>query len=225
MIYANDQRREIHIEEGMYVRQKQDLIYLPDLDQMEVVADLHESIMTEVGKGMRASIVIEGMPNRRLEGHVTDVASLPTYNWRSDVRYFDGKVKLDNPPRGILPGMTAHVEIALSRRDHVLAVPVEAVTEEDGREFCYVAHEDSLERRQVKLGEGTQDLLEVSEGLHEGEQVVLKPVLAQVEQDTSAETPLAAEAAFTEEIADATGPAPRRCCEHSRSLRCTDRFG
>ena len=30
VIYANDQRREIRIEEGMYVRQKQDLIYLPD---------------------------------------------------------------------------------------------------------------------------------------------------------------------------------------------------
>ena len=80
--------------------------------------------MPEVAKGMRASVVVEGMPNRRLEGHVTDVAAIPTFHWRSDVRYFDGKVKLDNPPQGILPGMTAHVEIALNRRDHVLAVPV-----------------------------------------------------------------------------------------------------
>ena len=107
---------------------------------------------------MRAKVVVEGLPNRRLEGHVTDIAALPTFNWRSDVRYFDGKVKLDNPPRGILPGMTAHVEIALNRRDHVLAVPVEAVTQEDGREICYVAHEDGLERREVKLGEGTAGL-------------------------------------------------------------------
>ena len=72
VIYANDQRREIRIEEGMYVRQKQDLMYLPDLNQMEVVANLHESIMPEVAKGMRASVVVEGMPGRKLEGHVTD---------------------------------------------------------------------------------------------------------------------------------------------------------
>jgi len=208
VIYANDERREIRIEEGMYVRQKQHLMYLPDLDQMEIVAALHESIMPEIAKGMRARVVVEGMPNRRLEGHVTDIAALPTFNWWSDVRYFDGKVKLDNPPRGILPGMTAHVEIALNRRDHVLAVPAEAVSTEDGREICYVAHEDSLERREVKLGEGTQDFLEISEGLHEGEQVVLKPVLSEVEQDTNEETPLVSEATFTEEIADATAPGP-----------------
>jgi len=208
VIYANDQRREIRIEEGMYVRQKQDLMYLPDLTQMEVVTDLHESIMPEVAKGMRAHVVVEGIPYRRLEGHVTEIATLPTFSWWSDVRYFDGKVRLDNPPKGILPGMSAHVEIALNRRDHVLAVPTEAVTTEDGREICYVAHEDGLERREVKLGESTQDFLEISEGLHEGEHVVLKPVLAEVEEDTNEETPLVSEATFTEEIADATTPAP-----------------
>ena len=89
---------------------------------------------------MRARVVVKGMPNRRLEGHVTDIAALPTFSWWSDVRYFDGKVKLDNPPRGTLPGMTAHVEIALNRREHVLAEPAEAVSTEDGREICYVAH-------------------------------------------------------------------------------------
>ena len=68
VIYANDQRREIRIEEGMYVRQKQNLMYLPDLDEMEVVADLHESIMPDVAKGMRAKVVIEGMPNRKSRG-------------------------------------------------------------------------------------------------------------------------------------------------------------
>ena len=222
VIYANDQRREIRIEEGMYVRQKQDLIYLPDLDQMEVVTDLHESIMQEVTKGMRASVVVEGMPNRRLEGHVTDIATLPTYNWRSDVRYFDGKVKLDNPPRGILPGMTAHVEIALDRRDHVLAVPVEAVTQEDGREICYVAHEDSLERREVKLGEGTLDLLEISGGLHEGEQVVLNPVLSEVEQDTNEETPLVSEAALCRENCRRDRTRLNTVARRGRSPRCIE---
>ena len=204
VIYANDQRREVRIEEGMYVRQKQNLMYLPDLDQMEVVADLHESIMPEVAKGMRAKVVIEGMPNRSLEGHVTEIASIPTFNWRTDVRYFDGKVKLDNPPKGILPGMTAHVEIALDRRDNVLTVPVEAVTKEDGREICYVAHDDGLERREVKLGESTQDFLEISEGLREGEQVVLDPAHSEVEQDTNDDTPLVSESTFTEHLADAT---------------------
>ena len=47
-----------------------------------------------------------------------------------------------------------------------------------------------------------------TEGLREGEQVVLKPVLAEVEQDTNEETPLVSEATFADELADASAPAP-----------------
>jgi HlyD family secretion protein len=89
--------------------------------------------------------------------------------------------------------MTAQVEIALNRKDHVLAVPTVAIAHEDGREFCYVVHDDGLERREVKLGEGTRDLLEINEGLHEGEEVVLNPVVSEVEQDTTDETLLVSE--------------------------------
>jgi HlyD family secretion protein len=199
VIYANDERRDIRIEEGMSVRQKQDLFYLPDLTDMEVVAYLHESMVNEIAGGMRATVKVEGLPDRKLEGHVTSVASIPTYNWRSDVRYFDGKVKLDTAPKGIRPGMTAQVEIALNRKNDVIAVPAEAIAHDGGHEFCYVVHEDGLERREVKLGEGTPDWLEISMGLREGERVVLNPVQSEVEVDTSMETPLVTEATFSEE--------------------------
>ena len=198
VIYANNPRRDIRIEEGISVYQKQDLFYLPDLNDMEVITSLHESIVKEISKGMRTKVWIEGLPNRRLEGHVTDVAAIPTSEWRTDVRYFDGKVKLDTAPPGIRPGMTAQVEIALKARDHVLAVPAQAVAFEEGHRVCYVAHEEGLERREVKLGEGTEDFLEISHGLHEGEQVVLNPALADVQDDISEETPLAAETTLSQ---------------------------
>ncbi len=38
VIHANDARRQIVIEEGMPVRQRQPLFYLPDLKDMEIVA-------------------------------------------------------------------------------------------------------------------------------------------------------------------------------------------
>jgi HlyD family secretion protein len=173
---------------------------------MEVVASLHESIVKEVSKGMRTKVWVEGLPNRRLEGHVTDVASIPTSEWRTDVRYFDGTVKLDTAPRGILPGMTAQVEIALKARDHVLAVPAQAVAFEEGHRICYVAHDDSLERREVKLGEGTEDFLEIMQGLQEGEQVVLNPSPSDMQDDISEETPLAAEATLSKTSLAAVEP-------------------
>ncbi len=175
VIYANNSNRDLVIEPGVPVRQKQDLFYLPDLTDMEVVAMLHESIVDAVGPGMRAKVQIESMSDRQLEGHVVAVSPMAVMNWRTDVRYFEGIVKLENPPRGLRPGMTAEVDIAMPRREHVLAVPAGAVALEDGHEVCFVVHEDGLERREVKLGQVTREMAEVTAGLTEGEQVVLNP--------------------------------------------------
>ena len=49
-----------------------------------------------------------------------------------------------------------------------------------------------------------------TEGLPRESRSLLKPVLAEVEQDTNEETPLVSEATFAEEIADATAPGPAR---------------
>jgi HlyD family secretion protein len=175
VVYANDPRREIYIEEGMPVRQNQKIFYLPDLNDMEVLTLLNESIVNDVRSGMEARVSVEGMPGRPMSGRVTKVAPLAVPDWRSDVRYFEGIVKLEAPPEGLKPGMTAQVELEMPERDNVLAVPAEAVASDDGEDVCFVIHGDGLERRPVKLGRVTEALTEVTKGLHEGEQIVLNP--------------------------------------------------
>jgi HlyD family secretion protein len=175
VVHAHDSRRGITIHEGMPVRQRQSLFYLPDLNDMEIVAQLHESIVDGVRPGLRAKVRIESLPDRQLEGQVALVAPLATFEWYSDARYFDAIVKLDQAAPGLRPGMTAQIEIAMPGRGDVLAVPTEAVTRAGGHEVCLVVRETGLERRDVKLGEATLHLTEVTDGLREGERVVLKP--------------------------------------------------
>ena len=95
--------------------------------------------------------------------------------------------------------MTAQVEVFLDRKESVLGVPPEAVARQDGREVCFVVHEDGLERRQVKLGHSTQNILEISEGLSEGEQIVMNPALVDLENDITLETPLRDESPITKD--------------------------
>ena len=185
VIYANNADREIFIEPGIPVRERQQLFFLPDLDDMEVVAMLHESIVDQVGPGMRATVFVEGLDNRRIEGHVTKIATMPLLNWRSDVKYFEGIVRLDNVPSGLRPGMSAEVKIALPRVENVLSVPSDAVRFEDGHDFCFVMNEEGLARREVKLGQVTSELSEITEGLEEGEQVVINPPKQNFEREDS----------------------------------------
>jgi HlyD family secretion protein len=175
VVHAHDSRRGITIEEGMPVRQRQTLFYLPDLNDMEILAQLHESVVDGVRPGLRAKVRIESLPDRELEGQVTLVAPLATFEWYSDARYFDAIVKLDKTAPGLLPGMTAQIEIAMPRRENVLAVPTEAVIRAGGRDVCFVVQEAGRECRDVKLGAATLHLTEITNGLREGERVVLNP--------------------------------------------------
>jgi HlyD family secretion protein len=175
VIYANNSDRQLFIEPGLPVYQRQHLFYLPDLNDMQVVALLHESVVDQIGVGYRAKVRVEGLANREIEGHVRAVAPMTIFNVRTEAQYYQGTIKLENMIEGLRPGMTAEVELALPRRENVLAIPPEAVRLEDGHDVCLVVHEDGLERREVKLGQVTSDLAEVTAGLAEGEQIVLNP--------------------------------------------------
>ncbi len=178
VIYANSNRffsTTSKIEAGSQVRQMQSLFYLPDLNRMKVVTPLHESVAMRVTPGMKVRARLEGLSNREITGRVVKIDPLPDTgsSWLSETKFFNATIHLDEVPQGIRPQMSAAVEIDLSSRPDVIAIPPEAMAIEEGKDVCYVASaEGQLERRTIKLGQSTSELLEVTEGLDEGEQVV-----------------------------------------------------
>ena len=171
------QRRTVQIEEGVEVRQKQPLFYLPDLSTMEVVTALNESVVDRVRPGLPAQVSFEAFPKLSLPAHVVSVSQIPVVqsDRGEDIRYFIGTVKLDRSSPELKPGMTTLVEIMLARQDDVLAIPHQAVRSDRGKKFCYLAHEEELERRELKIGHDTRDMVEVLAGLEEGDLVASTP--------------------------------------------------
>jgi HlyD family secretion protein len=165
------------IEEGLAVRQSQQLFYLPDLSELEVEVALNESVVDRVVIGLHATVRFEALPKIVLEGKLATIGQIPFGQSRNgeDIRYFVARVKLDHSAAGLRPGMTTRVDIALAPRRDVLTVPHEAVRIDGERKVCFVAHDEQLECRDVQVGEDTIDLIEVTEGLKEGELVALNP--------------------------------------------------
>jgi HlyD family secretion protein len=163
------------IEAGASVIQGQELFYFPDLSKMEVVAMLNETVVDRVRQGMPARVQFESLRGGAdLEGHVESVDSLPKRSF-NDVPYYPCRIVLEGQPSGLLPGMSAKVEVHLGRCEDVLAVPIEAVRVDHDRKMCYVIGQSDLERREVTPGGCSSDLIEVVDGLKEGESVVLNP--------------------------------------------------
>jgi multidrug efflux pump subunit AcrA (membrane-fusion protein) len=92
--------------------------------------------------------------------------------WDENLRHYLARVRLDETPSGILPTMSAVVEIDTGRMRDALVIPVEAMSVVDGCPSCYVMIPGGVERRTITTGRSTIDLLEVAGGLKEGERVV-----------------------------------------------------
>jgi multidrug efflux pump subunit AcrA (membrane-fusion protein) len=151
---------------------------------MQVQVALNESVVDRVAPGQRVSVSFEALPSLVMKGTVRSVGQIPFavtvrsgggQGMDTGVRFFTCFVKLDKTTDDLKPGMSAMVDFALSRRQNVLAVRHEAVRTDHGKKICYVAHDEKLERREVKIGQDTADLVEVIDGLREGELVALNP--------------------------------------------------
>ena len=71
--------------------------------------------------------------------------------------------------------MSAHVEIIVDKKENVIAIPVISVFFKDGNPYCYVLSGNRIVERKIVLGESNDRIVEVKEGLKEGEIIVMLP--------------------------------------------------
>ena len=167
VIYANERNRdrETEIKNGAKV-------------------EVHEAKVDKIRSGMRARIRVQG---RDFEGAVASVANRPQSNWMSTAKKYIVQVRIDGEPGDLRPGFTAEVEIIVAQLEDVIAVPVAAVAEQRGKFFCGVRRGEAVERREVTLGQGNDKLIEITDGLLEGDVVVLNPRAAIGEEPADGE--------------------------------------
>jgi len=169
--------RQPSIELGATVWESQSLMHLPDLKHMQVETSVHETVRAWVDAGLRATVRLEADPTLQFNGRVENIESMPDRRkWQeSDTKIYKTLVLIDDEIEGELlkPGMTAIVEIHLEPVHHALVVPLEAIVYEQDETFCHVSRGGRIERVAVKLGRSNDRLIEVKEGLAQGERVAL----------------------------------------------------
>src|SRR5579884_3583829 len=186
--YVSDQARfgagaqQSIIAQGENVREGQKVMQIPDLKHMLVSTRVHEAIVARVHEDQKAKILVDSFSDHPLHGHIDSVANTSSQlDWlSSDVRYYTTKVAIDDPIPGLKPGMNAKVTIYIhDTLEHVLRVQVEAIVggpEMGDQRKVYVLTKDGPVERIVTPGMNNDKLVEIKEGLTEGEEVVLNPV-------------------------------------------------
>jgi hypothetical protein len=182
VVYSNESDRrgnqEVVIQEGAVISERQPVIRLPDMTQMQVKAKINESRIGFVRVGMTATITLDAFSDLRLDGVVTRVDEFPMPpGWSSgNIKQYATYVEMKNAPPGIRPGLTANVEIHVDQIPDAIAVPVHALHEHKGEYYCLVKNDEGVEEaRWVDIGTSNDKQVVIKSGLAVGDLVIENP--------------------------------------------------
>lgn len=158
------------VDVGEVVGPATPMFKLDRVDRVKVECFVPESRKERVRVGLKASVEADALPGRSFPAQVRLVSSAV------DVATRNVRVELEVQNEGGLlrPGMFSRVKLDLGSKDVVL-VPLSAVRRFEGTALDYVFVVDGEGRariRRVKLGEPRGEMVEVLEGISEGEMVI-----------------------------------------------------
>lgn len=133
--------------------------------ELWVTVPVPEETRPRLEVGDPATVQLDSLPGKTLKGEIVLI------NAAADVqsRQFIMQVRLP-PESQVRPGMYARVTVPLEKAKQAVSVPRDAI--QDGDAVLVVDADNKVTRRQVKLGLGTPEFQQVTEGLEPGERVV-----------------------------------------------------
>ncbi len=179
--------------------QKDVIMVVADLSVMEARVNVGENDIGSIALGQPAEIEVDALPNQVLHGVVTQISNSAnvTGSGTTDQKTeFEIRITITDPPRTLRPGMTASAEVITKTEENALSVPIQSValrtldqlamkgqTRKDaaGR---YQADKDGFVElvfrveggraiaRQVKTGIQGEDLIQILDGIREGDEIV-----------------------------------------------------
>ncbi len=174
------------IEGGAVVRNRQELLKLPDLSRMKVTIKVHESHVTMIRPGLPAFVILDSMPEQRFRGVVERVAPLPDTQSRwgnPNLKVYNTDVLLSDTVPNVKPGVSAKAEVIIAHIADTLSVPIQAVTTLRGNQVVYLQNGREASPQPVEVGMFNTKFIEITKGLSPGDRVLLSPPFDTQEKD------------------------------------------
>ena len=154
------------------------VVTLADMSSLEVEADVSESNIAQIHPDQRCLVTLDALPASPYTGRVKKI--VPTAD-RAKATVLT-KIEILNRDQRVLPEMSAKVSFLPEGADTsgpsvqtILAAPARAMVEKDGHALVFVLHETQVTEVSVTTGQRVGGMIEIKEGLTEGDVVVVDP--------------------------------------------------
>lgn len=152
------------------------LMTISDLSEVNAEVKVAEADVLRLGLANTAAVTLDALPGQTFTGQVVEIgaSALPQTNAQAAAREFKVTVRLSGDVATLRPGLTCDAEILVAERTNVLAVPLQAVVQRDGKSGVFVVRDGRTVFTPVTTGLIGGLTIEVS-NLEEGATVVAGP--------------------------------------------------
>ena len=175
---------KVSVVEGATTALGTELFTLQNTDKINVNVNVSKYDYDKLKEGQSADITLAG---KTYEGEVTSISHVATQNEKG-ASLISADVRIKNPDDDIFLGVDAKVTIHAEEADDVVVPPSEVVNIGKDGSFCYVIENGVITRRDITTGISSDDYVEVTEGIKEGDEVIRD--LGSLEEGMQAEATL-----------------------------------
>jgi RND family efflux transporter MFP subunit len=131
----------------------------------------------DIGKmkvGQEAEITLDAYPDEIINAKVEKIAFTPSQSQSGGLGYkLSLSLPVQNDQQQYRLGMSGDAKIVLNSASQVLSIPIDAITEREGKKYVDVLVNGVPEKREVTTGIDDGDYVEVTSGLTASDQVVM----------------------------------------------------
>ena len=171
-------RRDEPMAEGRQVRFNETIIYLPDIRQMVANLSVAEAYEPLVKVGQSVRVTVDARPGQTFIGTIDRTSPLTeSGGWLNPgQREFIARVMLPaGTEAGLKPAMRCTGQITVGQVEDALAIPVQSVFTQGQQHYVHVPDGGGyLLRRPVTIGQASETLVEITDGLEPGDRVLLR---------------------------------------------------
>ena len=146
-----------------------------DIENLQVTASVPERYVAELKTGLKAEVYLEAYPGVVFTATVSRVSPVVDAATRTK----EIILNFDKKDSRINAGMFAKVKLFISKYEGHIAIPKDAVVEQDENSYLYIVNDDNtVSKRVVKLGKSVDGIIQVVDNVMPGERVVVDGMLA-----------------------------------------------
>lgn len=145
------------------------LVTVESTEKVYVRLNVSKYDLEKIAEGQKADVEIAG---NTYEGTVSKIDGMATKN-DSGAMVVGVDVRIENPDENIFLGVEAKVYVHMAKVEGVVTVPLEVINSDREGDFVFVEENGVVAKRRITVGISSDSVSEITEGLSEGDNVIM----------------------------------------------------